>query len=242
MGCQKERSITYEPMGSRRLGSIAGLWHHRHAQLKGCEFFSRFGEPRWAKQHSGTIFQSSRRGHKNLYGNLPQFTSLFVIGGFMVGFPANLAASTSAMTNFGFSDEVTIIKESHQLAFGGGVGLGLLFARAYARCSTFLLERLRFWEQAQSHASDCQSRRSSLSVGPIPTDSIRTSDRMTVAWTWTMAAEVMFLHLLVSQISGGLQMPLSWLRRRSTRAAPGLNGLLPYGPSLRSFRYVPARL
>ena len=71
-------------------------------------------------------------GIQNLYSYLPQFTSLFVIGGFMVGFPANLAAGTSAMTNFGFNDDVTIVKGSHQLAFGGSVSRGLLFSRAYA--------------------------------------------------------------------------------------------------------------
>jgi hypothetical protein len=71
-------------------------------------------------------------GIKNLYSYMPQFTSLYVIGGFMVGFPANLAASTSAMTNFGVNDDVTVIKGSHQLGFGGSVGRGLLFARSYA--------------------------------------------------------------------------------------------------------------
>ncbi len=78
------------------------------------------------------FFSPADVGIKNLYSYLPQFTSLYVIGGFMVGFPANLAASTSAMTNFGVNDDVTIIRGAHQLAFGGSVGRGLLFARSYA--------------------------------------------------------------------------------------------------------------
>ncbi|MBP1623753.1 MAG: TonB-dependent receptor [Acidobacteria bacterium] len=78
------------------------------------------------------FFEPSDVGINNMYSYIPDFTAALVTGAFMVGFPANLATSTSAMTNFGVNEDVTVVKGSHQLAFGGSVGRGLLFARSYA--------------------------------------------------------------------------------------------------------------
>jgi hypothetical protein len=77
-------------------------------------------------------FSPADVGVKNLNSYIPQFTSMLVAGGFSLGFPANFSVSTSAMTNFGVNDDVTVVHRSHQFAFGGGINRGLLFARSFA--------------------------------------------------------------------------------------------------------------
>jgi hypothetical protein len=78
------------------------------------------------------FFSPADVGIRNMYTYIPQFTSIYVPGAFSLGFPANLAVSRSAMTNFGVNDDVTVIRGSHQLAFGGSISRGLLYARSYA--------------------------------------------------------------------------------------------------------------
>lgn len=52
--------------------------------------------------------------------------------GFNLNFPANFAAGTDTITNFGFNDDLTLVRGSHQFAFGGGLTRSLLNAHSYA--------------------------------------------------------------------------------------------------------------
>jgi hypothetical protein len=52
--------------------------------------------------------------------------------GFNLDFPANFAAGTVTITNFGFNDDLTLVRGSHQFAFGGGYTRSLLNANSYA--------------------------------------------------------------------------------------------------------------
>jgi hypothetical protein len=77
------------------------------------------------------FFSPADVGVKNLYSYIPQFTAI-TGPGFSLGLPANFSVSTTAMTNFGVSDDVTWVRGSHQLAFGASVNRGLLFTRSNA--------------------------------------------------------------------------------------------------------------
>jgi len=70
-------------------------------------------------------------GIKNLFGYIPQFTAM-TGAGFSLGLPANFAISTTAMTNFGVNDDVTVVRGSHQFAVGASMNRGLLFTRSNA--------------------------------------------------------------------------------------------------------------
>jgi hypothetical protein len=84
------------------------------------------------QKRPATYFSPADMGVKNLNSYIPHFTSMLVAGGFSLGFPANFSVSTSAMTNFGVNDDVTVVRRSHQFAFGGSINRGLLFARSFA--------------------------------------------------------------------------------------------------------------
>ncbi len=63
------------------------------------------------------------------YGFVP---ILMAGAGFNLSFPTNFAAGTDTITNFGFNDDLSVIRGSHQFAFGGGVTRSLLNANSYA--------------------------------------------------------------------------------------------------------------
>src|SRR5439155_23900906 len=77
------------------------------------------------------FFSPADVGIKNLYSYIPQFTAI-TGPGFSLGLPANFAVSTTAMTNFGVNDDLTLIRGAHQFAFGGSVSRGLLYTRSNA--------------------------------------------------------------------------------------------------------------
>jgi len=61
------------------------------------------------------------------------FVPILMAGvGFNLSFPTNFAAGTDTITNFGFNDDLSVIRGSHQFAFGGGVTRSLLNANSYA--------------------------------------------------------------------------------------------------------------
>ena len=61
------------------------------------------------------------------------FVPILMAGvGFNLNFPTNFAAGTDTITNFGFNDDLTLVRGSHQFAFGGGLTRSLLNAHSYA--------------------------------------------------------------------------------------------------------------
>lgn len=61
------------------------------------------------------------------------FVPILMAGpGFNIDFPANFAAGSDTITNFGVNDDVTLVRGSHQFAFGGSVSRSLLNAQSYA--------------------------------------------------------------------------------------------------------------
>src|SRR5215831_14361793 len=84
------------------------------------------------------FFSPADVGVKNMFSYIPQFTAI-TGAGFSLGIPANFAVSTTAMTNFGVNDDVTILRGSHQFAFGGSVNRGLLFTRSNAWAPGFMI-------------------------------------------------------------------------------------------------------
>jgi hypothetical protein len=61
------------------------------------------------------------------------FVPILMAGvGFNLNFPTNFAAGTDTSTNFGFNDDLTLVRGSHQFAFGGGLTRSLLNANSYA--------------------------------------------------------------------------------------------------------------
>jgi hypothetical protein len=61
------------------------------------------------------------------------FVPILMAGvGFNLNFPTNFAAGTDTITNFGFNDDLTLVRGSHQFAFGGGLSRSLLNANSYA--------------------------------------------------------------------------------------------------------------
>jgi hypothetical protein len=84
------------------------------------------------------FFSPADVGIKNMFSYIPQFMAI-TGAGFSLGIPANFAVSTTAMTNFGVNDDVTILRGSHQFAFGGSVNRGLLYTRSNAWAPGFMI-------------------------------------------------------------------------------------------------------
>lgn len=61
------------------------------------------------------------------------FVPILMAGaGFNTDFPANFAAGSDTITTFGFNDDITLVRGSHQFAFGGDLTRVLLNAHSYA--------------------------------------------------------------------------------------------------------------
>ena len=91
-----------------------------------------------ANKTPAKFFSPADVGIRNMFSYIPQFTSI-TGAGFSLGIPANFVVSMTAMTNFGVNDDVTVVHGGHQIAFGGNVNRGLLYARSNAWASGFLL-------------------------------------------------------------------------------------------------------
>ncbi len=73
----------------------------------------------------------------NAYSYLPKFTSLVVVSGFSLGVGANFSTSTTGYTNFGFNDDVNLVRGSHQIGFGVNLSRAILVGNSYAWSSPF---------------------------------------------------------------------------------------------------------
>ena len=76
----------------------------------------------------------------NAFTYIPDFTTLLVpAGGFSLGVGANFSTSTTGYTNFGFNDDVNLIRGSHQFSFGGSAMRAILVGNSYAWGSPFMV-------------------------------------------------------------------------------------------------------
>ncbi len=61
------------------------------------------------------------------------FVPILMAGvGFNLSFPTNFAAGSDTITNFGFNDDLTLVRGSHQITLGGSLTRSLLNANSYA--------------------------------------------------------------------------------------------------------------
>lgn len=84
------------------------------------------------------FFGPEEVGIRNMYSYIPHFLSM-TGAGFSLGVPANFFVSTTGMTNFGANDDLTMVRGSHQITFGGSLNRGLLYTRSNAWAPGFLL-------------------------------------------------------------------------------------------------------
>jgi hypothetical protein len=71
----------------------------------------------------------------NLYSYLPNFVGLLIPGAFNLGFPANFTISTTGTTNFGFNEDVNMVKGGHQISFGVTAGRSIVIGNSNAWAS-----------------------------------------------------------------------------------------------------------
>jgi len=68
------------------------------------------------------------------------FVPILMAGvGFNINFPTNFAVGSDTISNFGFNDDLTLVRGSHQFSFGGGVSRSLLNASSYAWSQGFFV-------------------------------------------------------------------------------------------------------
>jgi len=80
--------------------------------------FRAFGNRVGANKPGPTFPFSAQSVGINLYSYLPNYVGLLIPGAFSLGFPANFLISTTGTTNFGFNDDVNMVRGSHQISFG----------------------------------------------------------------------------------------------------------------------------
>jgi len=68
------------------------------------------------------------------------FVPILMAGvGFNINFPTNFAVGTDTISNFGFNDDLTLVRGSHQFSFGGSLSRSLLNASSYAWSQGFFV-------------------------------------------------------------------------------------------------------
>ena len=68
------------------------------------------------------------------------FVPILMAGvGFNINFPTNFAVGSDTISNFGANDDLTLVRGSHQLSFGGSVSRSLLNANSYAWSQGFFV-------------------------------------------------------------------------------------------------------
>lgn len=68
------------------------------------------------------------------------FVPILMAGvGFNINTPTNFGVGSDTITNFGFNDDLTIVRGSHQFSFGGGVSRSLLNASSFAWSQGFFV-------------------------------------------------------------------------------------------------------
>lgn len=72
-------------------------------------------------------------GIKNFFGGYtPGMMSILAPGAFQIGFTANFTTTQETVTNYGLNDDVTLVRGSHQIAFGGSIMHAILNEASYA--------------------------------------------------------------------------------------------------------------
>lgn len=92
-----------------------------------------FGNRVGGNNRPANAFGPSAVGITNMYGGYtPNMLSTTVSGAFNIGFQANFAMTQEAVSNFGVSDDVILVRGSHQIAFGGQAMRAILVENSYA--------------------------------------------------------------------------------------------------------------
>jgi len=95
--------------------------------------FRVYGNRVGGQQKPASFFGPSDVGVQNYYdGYVPHFMSLLIVGDFQTGFPSNFTQTHEGVTNFGFNDDVSIVRGTHQFAFGANVMRSVLIEDSYA--------------------------------------------------------------------------------------------------------------
>jgi Carboxypeptidase regulatory-like domain len=95
--------------------------------------FRIFGNRVGGNQLPGLNLDPASVGITNLYsGYTPGLLSMTVSGAFNIGFNENFAMTQEAVSNFGLNDDVTLIRGSHQISFGGQAMRAILVENSYA--------------------------------------------------------------------------------------------------------------
>jgi hypothetical protein len=96
--------------------------------------FRLFGNRIGARHPGANYFSPADAGIQNFYGGyVPNFTAIFLPGDFSIGFPANYSITDHVgITNFGFNDDVNIVRGGHQISFGAMVMRAIVIEDSYA--------------------------------------------------------------------------------------------------------------
>ena len=95
--------------------------------------FRAFGNRIGGNNPPAKFFGPSDVGIKNFYGGyVPDFMSVYLPGDFALGFTSNFLITQEGVTNFGFNDDVSVVRGSHQFAFGVNAMRGILIEASYA--------------------------------------------------------------------------------------------------------------
>jgi len=94
--------------------------------------FRVFGNRVGANKPAAQWFSPADVGIQNMFSYLPKFTGMIVAGAFNLGVPANFTVSTTGYTNFGFNDDINLIRGSHQISFGASAMRAVLVGNSYA--------------------------------------------------------------------------------------------------------------
>ena len=95
--------------------------------------FRIFGNRVGGNQPPGLDLSPASVGITNLYsGYTPNMLSVLAAGAFDIGFNENFAMTQEAVSNFGLNDDVTLIRGSHQISFGGQAMRAILVENSYA--------------------------------------------------------------------------------------------------------------
>jgi hypothetical protein len=89
---------------------------------------------RVAANHPGaSFFGATQAGVKNFYdGYVPNFMGVFLPGDFSIGFTSNYSITHAGVTNFGFNDDVNVVRGSHQFSFGASMMRAIVIEDSYA--------------------------------------------------------------------------------------------------------------
>jgi hypothetical protein len=129
-------SVTHNPLASGQVGQddqaqALALGHTWLINSTTVNSF-RFSGTRVGARTPGAVPFTPKDVGMNFYSYYGFVPILMTGPGFSLDFPANFAAGSDTITNFGLNDDITLVRGSHQFAFGGSVSRSLLNAQSYA--------------------------------------------------------------------------------------------------------------